>query len=172
MTDTMSREDAATAIHSTNPDITARSITDGEIEALIQTAESSLPTPTRQDCIEAIIKEAKCDRPMAEVVDEFWGAVTRASRNKKWGLIARAGFDGRVYDGVYHLGDDDLAGFHWVLDIIAPDGQVSSYGEGTAHDLLDRSHCDSTLGERGLVHGKADGVVENCTVTLELISVG
>jgi len=141
----------------------------GAVEA--NQAETTLPVPTRQDCIDAIVREAKCDRHLAETVNEFWGAVTRASRTKKWGLITRESFDGRAYDGVYHLGDDDLVGFHWVLDIIAPDEQVSPYGEGTAHDLLDRAHCDSTLGERGLVHGKADGVVENCTVTLELRNI-
>ena len=52
-----------------------------------------------------------------------------------------------------------------------PDDAIAATGSGTAHDLLQQYVLDPAKGELGLVHGKAGGKVQDCTVTLTMSTV-
>lgn len=178
MTDTMSRTGTPPATD-TYPDITepfpsVDPAIIAEIDAIEEDdeiSEGTLPTPTLQQCIEAIICETNCDRATAELVDDFWATAVYANRNQSFDHLELGLFDGVIFRGTYHLGDKDLQLVHPVLDIIAPDDHLSERGNGTAHDLLDRRHCDPGLGERGLVHSKTDGEIRNCYVYVDLVVI-
>lgn len=173
---TITEPDVAT-LASPHPDIVEPHLDPGtiaEIDAIktdYGTDGGTMPRPTQEACIEAIIREANCSYAIAKRVEEFWEAASDAIMWQRVDGIQEAGFDGCIYQAAYHLGDDDLRFIHPVLEIVAPDDHQSSYGSGTAHDLLDRRHCDPAQGVRGLVHSKSADEVRNCTVYVDLVTV-
>lgn len=69
------------------------------------------------------------------------------------------------YD-VFHLDADHIMTVHATIDVIMPDDTEAVPGSRSAHDLLNRYVSDPRLGEVGLLHGKAGGVIRDCTVTV------
>ncbi len=128
--------------------------------------------PTRDQCIEAIVRDANCSYAVADRIDQLWYALaTTWLRGDPYYLCA-AGFGGTYIaeSGIYVLDDRDLTSLHPALEIIAPDGCVAGYCSGTAHDLLNRRHCsDLDTGARaGLVHTKTAETAPQCAVCIAL----
>jgi hypothetical protein len=171
---TITEPGVASAMLQPHPDTTKPTLdpeTIAEIDGIVAATGTTLPRPTREACIEAIIHEANCGHTMAAMIDDFWAIVTYSNRSQSHATAWSVGFDGQIHKGCYHLGEDDLYNLHAILEIIAPDDHRSELGSGTAHDLLDRRHCDPGLGERGLVHGKTGDEPRNCMVYIDLVTI-
>ena len=125
--------------------------------------DDTIQPPTRQQVIAKIQAEAGCDEKAAADFVTWIESIVKDHRKAN---------NGNWAGDVFHLRQPHLNHYHAVMDSIMPDDAIAATGSGTAHDLLQQYVLDPAKGELGLVHGKAGGKVQDCTVTLTMSTTG
>jgi len=125
----------------------------------ISTIDDTIIAPTREQVIAKIVSETGCtEKEASDFVTWMNGIV----------IDHRKAGHGNWAGDTFHLRQHHLNHYHPVMNTIMPDKVIAVTGSGSAHDLLQQHVLDPTRGELGLVHGKAEGKVQDCTVTLTM----